>query len=75
MTRGCLFEVRRRQPPLQPEIRRGGALPRMGVEHRWGREVAAGLVIWRVAPAQLATGTTPRIAVANMESYLMGLSN
>lgn len=47
----------------------------MGVEHRWGREVAAGLVIWRVAPAQLATGTTPRIAVANMESYLMGLSN
>jgi hypothetical protein len=42
MTQGCPFEVRRRQPLLQPAIRRGGALPRMGVEHRWGREVAAG---------------------------------
>lgn len=43
MTRGCLFEVRRRQPLLQPEIRGGEALPTMGVERRWGREVAAGL--------------------------------
>jgi len=42
MTRGCLFEVRRRQPLPQPEIRWREALPRMGVERRWGGEVAAG---------------------------------
>jgi hypothetical protein len=73
MTRGCLFEVRRRQPLLQPEIRWGEVLPRMSVERRWGS--GRWLVIRGVLLAQLATGTTPRIAIANGESSLKGLSN